>query len=435
MEARLTVAGPAGPAPRAVTAGPDIDPDGPLFPVAVPKERFSGRWAELRRMTPAVAWHRLTKPLSRMRHERADRAVAARFAKPALAARPPGGRVCIIGALGARNGLSRAARYELDRLLALHPGADLIDLRKHGDRALRDYALARRDDPPATAIFLLQPNLVWKHLRDIPAAFLAKSYRISLAVWELPYFPAQWHFIDGFFHEYWTPSGFSAAALRQGTRLPVRVVPHRVAMPAPAAAPQAGPDAPFRGLAIMDLSTCPDRKNPWAHVEAWIKAFGERPDAVLTLKLRFSRRTAPIRRELQAMIGAAGNIRIVEDELTDDEVVELQRDSDVCLSLHRAEGFGLTICEMLELGKPAVATGWSGNMDFMDRYPKAHAAGYRLVPYRDYLRRYPGYAGTWAEADTDDAARTLRRLAAERRSGTTGQAARDGVAAPLRERA
>ena len=84
---------------------------------------------------------------------------------------------------------------------------------------------------------------MWKHLRDIPAAFLAKSYRISLAVWELPYFPAQWHFIDGFFHEYWTPSGFSAAALRQGTRLPVRVVPHRVAMPAPAAATPPRPDA------------------------------------------------------------------------------------------------------------------------------------------------------------------------------------------------
>lgn len=389
-------------------------------------------------MTPAVVWHRFTKPLSRWRHGRADRVVAARFAKPTLEARPPAGRVCIIGALNARNGLSRAARYELDRLLSLHPGADLIDLKKHGDRALANYALARRDDPPAVAIFLVQPNLLWKHLRDIPAAFLAGAYRISLAVWELPYFPAEWHFIDGFFHEYWTPSEFSAGALRQGTPLPVRVVPHRVTMPPLALLPGA-PDAPFRGLSIMDLSTCPDRKNPWAHVEAWQKAFGTRPEAVLTLKLRFSRRTAPIRRELQAMIGTAGNVRIVEDELSDDEVVRLQGESDVCLSLHRAEGFGLTICEMLELGRPAVATGWSGNMDFMDRYPLAHAVDYRLVPYRDYLRRYPGYAGTWAEADTDDAARVLRRLAAQRRRRDADEPAawtRDRPAGPpLREQA
>ena len=39
---------------------------------------------------------------------------------------------------------------------------------------------------------------------------------------------------------------------------------------------------------------------------------------------------------------------------------------DAYVSLHRSEGTGLTITDALALGKPVIATGWSGNMDFMN---------------------------------------------------------------------
>ena len=47
---------------------------------------------------------------------------------------------------------------------------------------------------------------------------------------------------------------------------------------------------------------------------------------------------------------------------------------DAYASLHRAEGFGLTIADAMALGKPVVATGYSGNLEFM-----TDANGY-LVP-------------------------------------------------------
>jgi glycosyltransferase involved in cell wall biosynthesis len=79
------------------------------------------------------------------------------------------------------------------------------------------------------------------------------------------------------------------------------------------------------------------------------------------------------------------------------------------VSLHRAEGFGLTLAEHMALGKPAIATAYSGNLDFMTEDVS------RLVParvvsidrdYGPYLRGY-----RWAEPDLDAAARFIRELA------------------------
>ena len=39
---------------------------------------------------------------------------------------------------------------------------------------------------------------------------------------------------------------------------------------------------------------------------------------------------------------------------------------DSFVSLHRAEGFGLSIAEAMAYGKPVIATNWSGNIDFME---------------------------------------------------------------------
>jgi glycosyltransferase involved in cell wall biosynthesis len=77
------------------------------------------------------------------------------------------------------------------------------------------------------------------------------------------------------------------------------------------------------------------------------------------------------------------------------------------LSLHRGEGFGLVLAEAMLLGKPVVATGWSGNTDFMDA-TNAALVGYRLVPARDDRLVY---RGLWAEPDVEEAALLLRKLA------------------------
>ena len=83
---------------------------------------------------------------------------------------------------------------------------------------------------------------------------------------------------------------------------------------------------------------------------------------------------------------------------------------DVVISLHRSEGFGLFLAEAMCLGKPVVATGWSGNMDFMDE-KSAGLVRYCLV--RGGVEAGPYAGGQWAEPDVDHAAQLIGRLIRE----------------------
>jgi glycosyltransferase involved in cell wall biosynthesis len=169
----------------------------------------------------------------------------------------------------------------------------------------------------------------------------------------------------------------------------------------------------FLGVAIMDIQSCPERKNPWAHVRAWQRAFGDDPSAVLVIKVRVGKRTRLVVDELREMIGSATNIRVMTEELTNDQIAALQHASDVYLSLHRSEGFGLNIAECLLIGKPVVATHWSANVEFGPHYPNYHPVTSRQTPYRDWLLHYEDTGFTWADADVDDAALKLKAIRAQ----------------------
>ncbi len=106
------------------------------------------------------------------------------------------------------------------------------------------------------------------------------------------------------------------------------------------------------------------------------------------------------------------NVVFVDEFLTRAQVYELQACCDVLLSLHRAEGFGLAPAEMMFMGKPVIATGWSGNMDFMTRENSA-LVDYKLVAVQDRQGVYTMSDQRWAEPDIEQAAVWLRKLAAD----------------------
>jgi glycosyltransferase involved in cell wall biosynthesis len=110
--------------------------------------------------------------------------------------------------------------------------------------------------------------------------------------------------------------------------------------------------------------------------------------------------------------------------------------SDIVISLHRAEGFGLVPAQAMLRGVPVVATAFSGNMDYMDSVSAA-LVDFCLVPVQDSAQIYePMKGAVWAEPDVAHAADHLRRLgddaAARRALGAAGRAyaerALDGAA-------
>ncbi len=139
---------------------------------------------------------------------------------------------------------------------------------------------------------------------------------------------------------------------------------------------------------------------------------------------------AGARRELDAAIAGAGNIRLIEGMLPAADMAGLMAAADIVISLHRSEGFGLVPAQAMALGKPVIATGWSGNLDFMNSNNSA-LVSYALVPVHDPEGDFKSGDQKWAEPNVDEAAEWLRRLAGDAALRARMGAAASDVAAQL----
>jgi glycosyltransferase involved in cell wall biosynthesis len=154
------------------------------------------------------------------------------------------------------------------------------------------------------------------------------------------------------------------------------------------------------------------RKNPCAAISAFRSAFGDDPDVRLVVKLA-NVTTYPYGLKLiQAAIADARNITLISTTLEKSALDALYSETDVLISLHRSEGFGLTMAEAMLRGLPVVATNWSGNVDFLTD-DTGIPLPYRLVPAQDPQGTYQHPNSRWADADIEAAAAALQRLRAD----------------------
>jgi hypothetical protein len=156
-----------------------------------------------------------------------------------------------------------------------------------------------------------------------------------------------------------------------------------------------------------------------ATVEAFRRAFHADSRAMLLIKVHnpmVGRDLHPIVRRLRDESSRDPRIRVMEDSLTYRGVLSLYGACDVFVSLHRSEGFGLALIEVMALGKPVIATAWSGNMTFMNALNSCLVT-YPLVPVKAthpvYSRRLLGAGAFWADPNVDDAAAWMIRLVTE----------------------
>ena len=369
------------------------------------------RWT-IRRWTLKHIWRRINQPFRRRRQRRNNLLATLPFAKDP-SARPTAGPAVVFGEFAGLHGLGRAAAYDLKLVRVRHSAVTSVDIGPYvRGRPVEPFALG---GPFDNAYFLCQPDNYALICRLLSPHALAHAYRVGRWVWETPLFPNDWRFAERMVHEVWTPSEFSAQAFRGALDVTVRVVPHAATTP-----PESGldiraglgaPASAFMGLAIMDIISCPERKNPWAHVRAWKRAFGDDPDKILVMKLRVGKRTRIVLDELSELIGGAKNVRILTEDFSNEEIAALHRAADVYVSLHRSEGFGLNIYESLLLGKPVVATDWSANAEYGPSFATYLPVEYKLERYNDWMGHYADGNFCWASADVDDAARLLRGVA------------------------
>jgi glycosyltransferase involved in cell wall biosynthesis len=181
----------------------------------------------------------------------------------------------------------------------------------------------------------------------------------------------------------------------------------------------------FVFLYLFDFHSYAERKNPLGLIQAFKKAFGDQEDVELLIKCShssFAPRTLALLR--QACSGS--NIKLYDGVLAREAVYGLMAICDCYVSLHRSEGFGLTLAEAMNLGKPVIATAYSGNVDFMTS-SNSFLVNYGLVEIeRDYGPYKKG--GIWAEPDLNHAAQLMRHVYEDQgEAATVGQRAREDV--------
>ena len=158
-----------------------------------------------------------------------------------------------------------------------------------------------------------------------------------------------------------------------------------------------------------------ERKNPLGAIRAWQKAFPDTDDVNLVIKAngeistRFARH--PDVGEILTAVEKDPRIILISRRMSHPELLGLFDCCDVFISLHRSEGLGLIPMEAMSLGKLVVATGYSGNLTFMDEQ-NSMLVPYRLVePKLDapfLTRKFAGRTASWADPDLDEAAELLR---------------------------
>ncbi len=267
---------------------------------------------------------------------------------------------------------------------------------------------------PAVNLVCVNAGQVPEFAERVGAEALRERYTIGHWAWETDVIPAWWDPAFELVDEVWVNSTYVAENIARATDVDVPVV----FVPVPVVKPEAhGATVPFElpsgfvFLFAFDFFSTLERKNPLGLVEAFKLAFepGEGPTLLLkTINARF--RPEPHER-LRHAIGGRDDIRLVDTTLEPDEMAALFQRADCYVSLHRSEGFGLTLAESMALGKPVIGTGYSGNTDFMTP-ANSYLVDWRLTTVGSQAEHYPE-DGTWAEPSIEHAAAMMREVHGE----------------------
>jgi glycosyltransferase involved in cell wall biosynthesis len=265
-------------------------------------------------------------------------------------------------------------------------------------------------------IFHLNADMVQLFFQDGRRHLLDDSFNIGIWYWELAHFRSDWANVFGAFDEIWVASEFCRQAVASASPVPV------VKMPLAIERPQEEQPLPrshfgiheeaFVFGCIFDVGSGIVRKNPQAAIEAFIKDFGNRSDVVLLLKHQSGGHAHGDLAALYDLVGDRKNIRFLGRDFSEQENLSFKRHLNCLVSPHRGEGFGLNLAEAMILGIPVIATGYSGNLDFMDE-TNSYLIDYRLVEVEEQFGPYlPG--SLWAEPSVDDLARKMRAVFVDR---------------------
>lgn len=330
---------------------------------------------------------------------------------PAVRIQRPFG-VNVAGYLRSELGIGEVARQIVSALDAASVAALPVGLLAQESRQGHAYvAGGLTHNPFAVNVVCVNADGLPGFAQEAGKEFFEDRYTIGVWWWETSDFPER--FMDAFEHvdEVWVGSRFVAETLAAApSPVPVIHVPIPVSFseqPPLRPGEHGWPDA-FTYLFSWDYCSVFARKNPLAVIEAYTTAFDEDAGTALVLKCINPAFDPASHRKVKEAIAGRDDVVLIDGYLDPGDKDRLMRSCDCYVSLHRSEGLGLTMAEAMFHRKPVIATGYSGNVDFMTA-ENSYRVGYELVPIGNGAAPYAA-DGTWAEPDVAEAARLMRHV-------------------------
>lgn len=277
------------------------------------------------------------------------------------------------------------------------------------------------DRPHRVNLFHLNAESVPLAFTFLPRSTFERSYNIGYFFWELNKMPEAHFLALDLLDEIWVSSEYVRAVYAARTDKPVVNVGMAVEDLPPNLRPHPSfhREGQFSFLTTFDSFSFAERKNPLGVVRAFQAAFDKDNQAVSLIIKTWNRSRVSesyqvrLWREIDRLVRDDPRIRIVDETFTYEQILAAKAACDCYVSLHRAEGFGFGMLEAMQLGRPVIATAYSGNMDFCTP-ENSYLVDYDLVPVQ--YDEYPAVerGSVWADPDISSAAAAMREVVSNR---------------------
>lgn len=323
----------------------------------------------------------------------------------------------VVGYVRGEFGLGESSRAQIRSIKAGDVPHTIcnIDSSSHGNNDNTFASEFTNENPYAINLLNFNAEAMPEFLDNIGEEYLKGKYNIGYWAWELPTFPPEWEWLFQYYDEIWVPSGYCSEALSVVSPVPIVKIMHSINLPAAKLTREetvfpdglggemSYPKDKFIFLFMFDFHSTLARKNPLGVIEAFKRAFRSTNQDV-TLMIKFSN-SKHYPAELELVKEAASShpsIQFIDARLPKDVVNALFYNCDCYVSLHRAEGFGLTMAEAMYYGKPVIATGYSSNVEFMNT-GNSFLVQYDLIKVLKDSGSYKK-GNIWADANVEHAA-------------------------------
>ena len=260
-------------------------------------------------------------------------------------------------------------------------------------------------------LFVGNPDIILPSFKKLLGFEIFKTYNIGYWFWELEDIPSKWELTSSVIDEIWVCTEYNYKIFSKISNN-VKKIPFYISIDRKKL--QSLKKSPFNQknkfifFFNFDFMSHIERKNPIGLINAFLMAYENDDNVHLYLKSINGDKKLSDKKKILKYIKNHINITLDDTYCSYNKVMSMINQSHCYVSLHRAEGLGFGMAEAMFLGKPVIATNYSGNLEFMSKN-NSLLVKYKLIKIKkkDYIHHRNKY---WADPDLSHASYLIKKV-------------------------